>query len=111
MDSFQNQGINLDVDEFESAKHNEGSSKKSRESSNIWMYFKKNKGIDNIEKAECNGCKKQYKCGGKHYGTSTLWRHIKTCNKLKFHDVGQMILDQDGKMKSKKIDQKISREL
>ncbi|KAG6528693.1 hypothetical protein ZIOFF_010877 [Zingiber officinale] len=104
----QNQTTTLEVDELKSTKQDDESIKKSRETSDIWMYFKKMIGID---KAECNGCKKQYKCGGKHYGTSTLWRHLKICDKLKFHDVGQMILDQDGKMRSKKIDQKISREL
>ncbi|KAG6482782.1 hypothetical protein ZIOFF_059421 [Zingiber officinale] len=111
MDSTsQKQTVILD-DELESAKHDKGSIKRSKETSDIGVYFKKIKGVDSIDKVECIGCKKQYKCGGKQYGTSTLWRHLKIYDKLKFNDVGQMILDQDGKMRSKKINQKLSREL
>ncbi|XP_073024222.1 zinc finger BED domain-containing protein RICESLEEPER 3-like [Primulina eburnea] len=111
--SSQTPTADVDVDELKNPKNDEGSTKpkRRRETSDIWMYFKKIKGIDGLDKAECKGCKKQYQCGTKQHGTSTLWRHQKTCSKLKFHDVGQMILDQDGKMRSKKIDQKIAREL
>lgn len=61
LDSSQNQTINLDVDELESAKQWWSSTKTSRETCDIMMYFKKIKWIHNIDKTEYNGWKKQNK--------------------------------------------------
>jgi len=49
--------------------------------------------------------------GGVRYGTSHLKRHIEKCTKCRFDDVGQMMVDMQGKLKAKKIDQMVSREL
>ena len=38
-------------------------------------------------------------------------RHIGKCTKLKYEDVRQMIVDRQGKLKARKIDQMVSREL
>ncbi|KAG6526012.1 hypothetical protein ZIOFF_015986 [Zingiber officinale] len=81
MDSSSQKQIIILDDELESAKHDDnGLIKRSKETYDIWVYFKKIKGIGNIDKAECIRCKKQYKCGDKQYGTSTLWCHLKICD-------------------------------
>nr|KYP41911.1 Putative AC transposase [Cajanus cajan]KYP41915.1 Putative AC transposase [Cajanus cajan]KYP41917.1 Putative AC transposase [Cajanus cajan] len=69
------------------------------------------KGDDGKERAKCNGCGKTYVVGGKAYGTSHLNRHIPKCEKRKYEDMSQMILNMQGKLKSRKIDQMIFREL
>ncbi|XP_061359775.1 zinc finger BED domain-containing protein RICESLEEPER 2-like [Gastrolobium bilobum] len=61
--------------------------------------------------ARCNACKQEYKVGGKQYGTSSLNRHLPKCKQIKFEDVGQVMIDMQGKLKSMKIDQRISREM
>jgi len=50
-------------------------------------------------------------CGGRKYGTSHLNRHIMKCDKIKTEDIGQMMLDMQGKLKAKKIDQSLHRQL
>ena len=108
-----NQSVNLNEDDvMEINKYPQGSAKNPKEFSDVWNYFiKKEIGKDGIQRAECKGCKAEYKCGGKQYGTSSLRRHLPKCKSLSFYDVGQMIVDHDGKVRSKKIDQKISRDL
>jgi len=75
--------------------------------SDCWRYFTKiGEGNDGKERAKCNSCNKIYVTGGRKYGTSHLNRHIMKCVKRKSEDVGQMILDMQGKLKAKKkIDQ------
>jgi len=70
-----------------------------------WRYFSK-VGEDK-NKAKCNGCNKVFACGGRKYGTSHLNRHIMKCGKIKTEDIGQMMLDMQGKLKAKKIDQSV----
>jgi len=81
--------------------------------SEVWNYFtKKGVGDDGKPKAECNGCKTEFTAGGTTHGTSSLSRHMKNCLILqKYEDVGQMMIDHAGKMKSKKINQETVREL
>ena len=74
-----------------------------------WRYFSK-VGEDK-NKAKCNGCNKVFACGGRKYGTSHLNRHIMKCGKIKTEDIGQMMLDMQGKLKAKKIDQSVHRQL
>ncbi|XP_019241756.1 PREDICTED: zinc finger BED domain-containing protein RICESLEEPER 2-like [Nicotiana attenuata] len=90
----------------------EPSQKKTKLTSDVWLYFKKiSRAKDGIERAECKGCKKPFKVGstpgrkGKNYGISHLHRHKYQCPMLKVHDLGQMFLNQEGKMQSRKIDQ------
>ncbi|XP_019172463.1 PREDICTED: zinc finger BED domain-containing protein RICESLEEPER 2-like [Ipomoea nil] len=68
---------------------------------------------DCIQRAQCIGCKKIFKSGDKTHGTSTLRRYMKSCQLLKihFHDIGQMIFDVDGKIRSKKLDIELAREV
>ena len=68
-------------------------------------------GEDGIEREKCNACNKVYKCGCKIYGTSSLKSHIQKCDKIQCEDVGQMIIDMQGKLQSLKIDQMISYEM
>ncbi|KAG4962800.1 hypothetical protein JHK82_039486 [Glycine max] len=68
---------------------------------------------DGKEKAECNACGQQYVIGGSKVGTSHLLRHVKLLckQKVKFHDVGGMIIDHVGKLRSREVDQKCVLEL
>lgn len=52
-----------------------------------------------------------YKVGGKQYGTSTSNHHVTNCKETKYEDVGQMIVDMQGKVKSRKIDEMVSRDM
>jgi len=66
-------------------------------------YFTKiEEGKDGKERAKCNSCNKIYVTGGTKYETSHLNRHVMKCVKRKTKDVGQMILDMQGKLKAKK---------
>ncbi|KAM3380806.1 hypothetical protein P3S68_006379 [Capsicum galapagoense] len=83
----------------------------------VWTYMKKiSRGKDGVKKLECRGCKGVYKVGstlgpnGKNYGTSHLKRHIPKCKMLKYHDLGQMSMDQQGNIHLRKINQMISHE-
>ena len=67
------------------------------ETSQVWTFFTKTVvGDDGIEICKCGGCNKVYKTGSKSHETSTLTCHIKVCPKIKFEDVGQIILDVQG---------------
>ncbi|RDX79021.1 hypothetical protein CR513_40605, partial [Mucuna pruriens] len=61
-------------------------------------------GEDGKETTRCNVCNKEYRIGGKRYGTSNLNCHVEKCKKIKFEDIGQMMLDMQGKLKSRKTD-------
>lgn len=85
--------------------------------SSIWRHFKKiGRDKERVEKAMCRGCKKPYRISstpgpnGKNYGTSHLKRHLTKCKKVKYYDLGQMYMDQQGNIQTRRIDQLISRE-
>lgn len=104
----ENDGKKLDmVEEFETP---ESLIKKAKTTTaDCWKFFTKvGPGKDGIGRARCNACIKEYKVGGKLYGTSSLNRHISKCKEIQFEDVGQMMLDMQGKLKSRKIDQMVS---
>jgi len=86
--------------------------KKKLSSSYVWKFFTKI-GVceDGKERTKCNGCNQNYIVGDSKYRTSHLKRHIEKCTKSKFDYVGQMMVDMQGKLKAKKIDQMLSREL
>ncbi|KAH0635744.1 hypothetical protein KY289_035659 [Solanum tuberosum] len=102
----------------EVSESKESPQKKVRQlKSSVWRYFKKiGRDKNGVEKAICRGCKEPYRVGstpgpnGKNYGTSHLKRHLIKCKKVKFYDLGQMYMDQQGNIQSRKIDQLISRE-
>ncbi|XP_068504330.1 zinc finger BED domain-containing protein RICESLEEPER 4-like [Phaseolus vulgaris] len=105
----------IEKDDFENQSETIEGDKKKRDkttTSDCWKYFTKI-GVDKDgkERARCNSCNRIYLTGGRKYGTSHLNRHIMKCDKRKTEDVGQMILDMQGKLKGKKIDQVVHREL
>ena len=80
--------------------------------SNVWNFFVKI-GVDKDDKEKCK-CKdygKEYTCASK-LGTSHLSRHIPRCHKIpRFHDVGDMLIDSEWKLKKRKFDPKMNREI
>jgi len=92
----------------------ESSSKKTDKSttSDVWNYFTRiGVSDDGKERARCKGCNQKYIIGSKKFGTSHLKHHIEKCNKLKCEDVRQMIVDEQGKLKARRIDPMVSHEL
>ncbi|RYR73661.1 hypothetical protein Ahy_A02g008103 [Arachis hypogaea] len=67
----------------------EPSSKRLRPTtSDVWNFFKKlSPDMDGVERAECKGCKKVFKAGGKRYGTPTIKRHLDSCTQIKHEDI------------------------
>ncbi|RYQ90845.1 hypothetical protein Ahy_B09g096814 [Arachis hypogaea] len=91
----------------------EPSSKRLRPAtSDVWKFFKKlGPDKDGVERAECKGCKKVFKAGGKRYGTSTIKRHLDSCTQIKHEDIGQTIAELQLKMGSLKIDSGVARDM
>ncbi|KAL3649079.1 hypothetical protein CASFOL_005482 [Castilleja foliolosa] len=86
--------------------------RKKENSSVIWAYFT-SIGLDKDgrPKVECNSCTKELCAGGTLYGTSTITRHLKSCPKFNGQqDVGDMLLDNTAKLRSRKINQVTFRE-
>ena len=79
--------------------------------SDVWNDFVKVGLVDGTPKAECNGCKKLLTCRSEG-GTTHLGRHRDRCMKtVKFHDVGDMMIGAEGKLRKKKFDPKVNREI
>ncbi|XP_057755746.1 zinc finger BED domain-containing protein RICESLEEPER 2-like [Arachis stenosperma] len=91
----------------------EPSSKRLRPAtSDVWNFFEKlGPDKDGVERAECKGCKKVFKAGGKRYGTSTIKRHLDSCTQIKHEDIGQTIAELQLKMGSLKIDSGVARDM
>jgi len=101
-----------DIEKQSETVEGEKNKKDKTTTADCWKYFTKigvNK--DGIERARCNSCNRIYLTGGRKYGTSHLNRHVMKCYKRKTEDVGQIILDMQGKLKGKKINQVVHREL
>ena len=78
--------------------------------SKVWGHFTKIGIKEGKEKEKCNACGAEYVSGGSNIGISTMLRHLSKCTvlkKLKDNDVGKMIIDHIGKLRSRKIDQKV----
>ena len=89
--------------------------KRKKQTSDVWSYFD-DLGMcdDENPRAKCKGCGESYVAGGAKYGTSTLTRHLGKCKgikSLKLPNIPEIFIDQQGKLRSKKIDQKIFRNL
>jgi hypothetical protein len=79
--------------------------------SDCWKYFTKlDPGADDVPRAKCKGCAKVFRAGGNN-GTTTLNRHWPKCDKAKSLDIGQVMIDMQGKLKNLAIDKKVSREM
>ena len=112
-----NESTNVDAVEKDmdnSVKLRESSSSKKTEksrTSDVWKYFTRiGASDDGKHRAKCNGCNKKYVIGSQN-GTSHLKRHMEKCTKLKFEDVRQMIVDGQGKLKARRIDPMVCRQL
>nr|GMC95609.1 zinc finger BED domain-containing protein RICESLEEPER 2-like [Ipomoea batatas] len=90
------------IEEVEQPNSEEPKPKRAKSTtSDVWKSFTKIGMVDGKEKAKCNGCGKEYIVGGIRYGTSSLLRHIPKCVALpKYHNVGTMMLDAQGKLRS-----------
>lgn len=85
---------------------------KKAKTSDVWNSFTSIGIVDGKEKYKCKGCGKEYVVCGSKYGTSTLNRHIPKCVALpKYHNIGVMMLDEQGKLKSRQVDHKRIREI
>ena len=68
-------------------------------------------GKDGKEKCKCKACGKEYTCASKS-GTSHLARHIPRCHMVpQFQDVGGMLIDYEGKLRKRKFDSNMNREI
>ncbi|KAF7802884.1 putative AC transposase [Senna tora] len=77
----------------------------------VWKSLTKIAVVDRKERAKCNRCERKYIVGSGKIGTSTLAHHIPKCPGLsQYHNVGIMMLDQEGKLRSRQIDHKRARE-
>lgn len=87
-----------------------------KQRSDVWDFFDNLPlGSDGKERSECKACKKAVVSCGNKYGTSTLQRHRLTCDKIPKGfantEVGKLMLDHNGKLKSRKVDFKVVREM
>nr|GMD28139.1 zinc finger BED domain-containing protein RICESLEEPER 2-like [Ipomoea batatas] len=100
------------IEEVEQPNSEEPKPKRPKSTtSDVWKSFTKIGVVDGKEKAKCNGCGKEYIVGGIRYGTSSLLCHIPKCVALpKYHNVGTMMLDAQGKLRSRQLDHKRLRE-
>ncbi|XP_019430557.1 PREDICTED: uncharacterized protein LOC109337923, partial [Lupinus angustifolius] len=100
-----------DIQESQSVELGKSNKRSKSLTSDVWKSFTKiGVGDDGIERAKCNGCKTIYRCGisdGKDYGTSHLRRHRGRCTKIRHDDIGQIVMDKEGKLMSRKIDQMV----
>nr|GMD23841.1 zinc finger BED domain-containing protein RICESLEEPER 2-like [Ipomoea batatas] len=101
------------IEEVEQPNSEEPKPKRPKSTtSDVWKSFTKIGVVDGKEKAKCNGCGKEYIVGGIRYGTSSLLCHIPKCVALpKYHNVGTMMLDAQGKLRSRQLDHKCLREV
>ena len=80
--------------------------------SNVWNFFVKlGVGKDGKEKCKCKDYEKEYTCASKSR-TSHLARHIRRCHMVpQFQDVGGMFIDYEGKLRKRKFDSNMNREI
>ncbi|KAF7821320.1 zinc finger BED domain-containing protein RICESLEEPER 2-like [Senna tora] len=85
--------------------------KKRSATSEVWNYFVSlGVGEDGKPRAKCKACDEVYVAGGSTHGTSSLSRHLPKCPKRN-NNVGNMLIDHAGKLRSRKISQKVLRSL
>ncbi|CAJ2678656.1 unnamed protein product [Trifolium pratense] len=92
-------------------KSNQDERKPKALTSDCWTYFDKVGFVDGVESAKCKGCGKLLSAASTG-GTTHLNRHKDSCMKsIKYHDVGDMMIGAEGKLRKKKFDPKANREL
>ena len=98
-ESIEFQSVDIDVEEFDgSSLKSEGEQVQKRKrklTSKVWSHFEHLPlGPDKKLKAKCKHCNSVYLADSK-YGTGNLKRHLTTCLKTSYRDVGQMLLAQE----------------
>ena len=102
---------NTNVDESHDTIEPQTKKAKALTSDVLNFFVKIGVGNDGKEKCKCKACGKEYTCASKS-GTSHLARHIPRCHMVpQFHDVGGMLIDHEGKLRRRKFDSKINREI
>ena len=77
--------------------------------SEVWNNYKKIGVVDGMEKCKCKGCRRLYTCNSDNR-TTHLRRHVQQCHLIpKYNDVGAMLVDHSGTLRSWKLDHKASR--
>nr|GMC63036.1 zinc finger BED domain-containing protein RICESLEEPER 2-like [Ipomoea batatas] len=112
MDPSQGQSSPVDLtndndDEIMQPSQLETQVKKRRLTSEVWNHFIRiaKTASSDKEMARCKYCNREYTIGSHQYGTSILSRHLSSCKqKPKYEDVGNMLIDHEGKLRAKKID-------
>lgn len=87
--------------------------KKRALTSDVWNHLVNiGIGTDGKEKCKCKGCGSILGCKATG-GTTHLIRHVDSCKFLveKHGDMGDILLDMEGRLKRKKFDQKVNREI
>ena len=79
--------------------------------SDVWLYLVKVGIVEGVEKCRCKACEKLLTCESGS-GTSHLKRHVLSCSKtIRNRDVGEMMIDAEGKLRKKKFDPMANREI
>ena len=76
----------------------------------MWNHYEKISLVDEEKKSKCKGCGRLYTCHSDN-GTTHLRRHIQKCHLIpKYNDVGAMLVDHSGMLRSRKLDHKAYRD-
>ncbi|CAA7057283.1 unnamed protein product [Microthlaspi erraticum] len=108
---------NTDKDERDESESDdeEGSDteqqKESKKHSPVWEDFDTIIKKDGTQKAQCKHCNKEYVFHSHNTGTSSLKRHQQRCLITKSKNVANMLVTADAKLKARKIDQHVFREM
>ena len=96
-------GISSDVGKEIVAKKVRGNTSK------VWNHYEKIGLVYGAEKCKCKGCGRLYTCNS-HNGTTHLRHHVQKCHLIpKYNDVGAMLVDHSRMLRSRKLDQGLSR--
>ena len=78
--------------------------------SEVWNNYEKIGVVDGVEKCKCKGCGRLYTCNSDNE-TTHLRRHVQKCHLIpKYNDVGDMLVDHSGTLRSQKLDHKAYRD-
>ena len=74
--------------------------------SKVWNHYEKIGLVDGAGKCKCKGCRRLYTCNSDN-GTTHLRHHVQKCHLIpKYNDVGAMLVDHYGMLRSRKLDHK-----
>ena len=119
LESIESQSIDVEVEEVDGSsfttKGTEKALKRKRKlTSFVWRHFKMLPlGEDKKQRAKCIKCGSEYLADSK-YGTGNLKRHLDTCLKTSYQDMGQILIAQESgamALKGGKFNQEKFREM